>query len=109
MGIAAKRKSPDPVPPVTVGGIRYEVIHWGMDRDLAHNGGYIAAVDPATGEEKWMLEVYPLVYEEEGPEQDLQENFIASMRKVPFRPRLRIEDERGNRYTVHLDTRTVTP
>jgi len=109
MAKAAKRKAPDPVPPVTVGGVRYEVLHYGMREGLEQNGGYIIAKDAETGRELRQIKVYDVVYDPKGKEMDSQDVFITSMKKSWFGPRLKVRDELGRRWTVHLDTGTVTP
>lgn len=45
----AKRVGPPRVPPVVVGDLRFEVVHWGRERGLGQNGGYIAAHDRESG------------------------------------------------------------
>ena len=44
-GPSAKRVGPPEVAPVNVGNVKIEAIHWGKDRGLGQNGGYIAAFD----------------------------------------------------------------
>jgi len=38
-----KRAAPDPVEPITLGGVRYEAVQFGNARGLEQNGGYITA------------------------------------------------------------------
>jgi len=90
----AKRVAPAKVLPVTVGGLRFEAIHWGKARDLGQNGGYIAAIDPATDKELWTLKVYDVVYDPK-LEGDVQDVFIT------------IRDEKGRGYIVDPATRAV--
>ena len=105
---APDRLPPPEVAPVTTGGVRYEVIHWGRDAGFEQNGGHIRAVDPATGASLWTLEVYHIDYDPDGIEYDGQDIFIRKMSKAWFANRLDIEDERGRRYRVDLKTRAVT-
>ncbi len=106
---SAKRAAPDPVPPVVVDGVRYEVIHYGLRHGLDQNGGYIVARNVETGEKLCDIKVYEVVHDPKGKEPDSQDVFITSMKKVWFRPRLKVRDEFDRAWTVHLDTRTVTP
>src|SRR5215472_11349501 len=106
-GLGAKRKGPADVAPVTVGGLRFEAIHWGKARDLGQNGGYIAAIDPASGKELWTLKVYDVVYDPK-LEGDVQDVFITAMSKTLFGQKLNITDENGRRYVVDPAARTVT-
>ena len=102
----AKRTPPAKVAPVTVAGLRFEAIHWGKARDLGQNGGYVAAVDPASGKELWTLKVYDVVYDPK-LEGDVQDVFITAMSKTLFGQKLNITDENGRRYVVDPAARTV--
>ena len=101
-----KRVGPPVVPPVEVGALRFEAIHWGKERGLSQNGGYIAAFDKATGKELWTLKVYDIQYDQT-LESDVQDIFIKSMSKTLFGGKLKIKDERGRRYVVDPDAKTV--
>jgi hypothetical protein len=103
----AKRVGPPKVAPVTIGNLRIEAIHWGKDRDLGQNGGYIAAFDRAGGKELWTLRVYEITYDPH-LESDVQDVFIKSMSKALFGNKLKIADERGRRYIVDVAARSVT-
>ena len=102
----AKRVAPPDVPAVMVGGVRIEALHWGRSRDLKQNGGYIAAVDPKSGRELWTLKVYDVAYDGK-MEEDVQDVFIRKMTKMSP-SRLLIVDEKGRRYSVEVNARTVT-
>ena len=94
------------VAPVTIAGTRYEAIPWGKARGMGQNGGIIAAIDPATGQELWTLKVYEVHYdpEKEGDKQDL---FIARM-VAEGAHHLRVEAERGRGiWIVDLDQRSA--
>jgi hypothetical protein len=101
-----KRVAPPKVAPLSLGSIRIEVVHWGRSRGLGQNGGYIAAVDPTTGNELWTLKVYEIAYDPK-MEQDVQDVFISKMKAE--RGKLAIWDEKGRRYLVDPNTRTVAP
>lgn len=98
---SGKRVGPPKVPPVEVGGVRIEVLHWGKRRGLEQNGGYIVAHDRATGRELWTLKVYDVVYTPP-MEEDVQDIFIKRMRPTASGDGLEITDERGRRYAVDL-------
>jgi hypothetical protein len=102
----AKRAAPAKVAPVTIGTLRFEAVHWGKARGLGQNGGYVAAVDPASGKELWTLKVYDVAYEPD-LEGDLQDVFITAMSKTLFGQKLNVTDERGRAYVVDPATRTV--
>ena len=70
-----KRVGPEDVPPLTLGKIRYEVIHWGKDRGLGQNGGYIAAIDGDSDAELWTLKIYNIDYDPV-MEEDVQEQTL---------------------------------
>jgi outer membrane protein assembly factor BamB len=103
---APKRVAPPKVKPVTIGDVRYEAIHWGRERELGQNGGYIAALDATTGAELWTLKVYDIAYDDR-MEEDVQDRFIKSLKADASG--LLVTDEDGCRYSVDLETRTVKP
>jgi len=106
--MAKKRSGPDPVEPVSFGGIRYEAMQWGKARGLEQNGGYVAAIDEATGRELWVQRIYRIRYDRD-TEGDKQDVFITGLTLTPGTRTLAIENERGARYRLDLRTRKVTP
>jgi hypothetical protein len=104
---APKRVGPPEVPPVRVGNLSIEAIHWGKERGLGQNGGYIAARDAKTNEEQWILKIYNIDYDEL-LEEDVQDVFIESMKKNQKGDALDITDERGRRYLVDVAGQSVT-
>lgn len=105
-GLAAKRLGPPEVEPVVIGKVRYEVVHWGKERGLKQNGGYIAAYDAADHKELWILKVYDIAYDPD-LESDVQDVFIVSMSKGFFSGKLHIKDEKGRNFIVDPDTRGI--
>ena len=103
---AAKRVGPPEVPPVVQGSTRFEVIHWGRDRGLGQNGGYIGAYDATSGKELWAVRVYEVTYDSE-LEEDVQDVFIEKMTAIRA-DALEIVDEKGRRYLVNPQARRVT-
>jgi hypothetical protein len=99
-----KRTAPPKVRPVTVGGVRIEALHWGRSRGLGQNGGYIVAVDPASGRELWTLKVYDIAYDPK-MEEDVQDLFIAKLAVAG--DKLSVRDEGGRRFLVDLKRKTV--
>lgn len=104
---SAKRVAPPEVAPVTVGPLRIEALPWGRERGFGQNGGYVAAIDVATGKEAWTLKVYDIVYNPR-LEEDVQDIFISDMR-LHGDGRVEITDEDDRRYLLNVETRTVTP
>lgn len=107
--IKADRIPPAAVPPVSIDGIRYEVIHWGRQRGLDQDGGYIAAIDIASQKELWTLKLYEVRYQPQ-METDVQDVFITGMRRnlLGFGSKLEITDELDRCHVVDPRTRTVT-
>lgn len=103
---AAKRVGPDDVEPVQVGRTRYEAIHWGRERGLGQNGGFLAAVDVDSGKELWTLKVYDVVYDPD-MEEDVQDVFITALAPGPQPDSLSVTDERGGQYLLDTRTRAV--
>lgn len=104
--LMAKRLGPKNVPPVTIKNTRFETVHWSKDRGLGQNGGYIEAFDTNSGESLWTLKIYDIAYDSE-LESDVQDIFITSMSKGWFGNKLKITDERGRKYEVDTEARTV--
>jgi hypothetical protein len=104
----AKRLAPDPVAPVSFEGRRYEAIPFAKARGLGQNGGYVAAIDEASGRELWVQRIYRVSYDR-GHEGDKQDVFITGLTVLPTEHALRIENERGARYRLDLRTRRVRP
>ena len=101
-----KERSEIPEPaPGGVGGIRYEALPWGKARGLGQNGGYLAAIDVASGRESWLLKVYDVVYDGER-EDDKQDLFIEDL-TLEASGLLRVTDERGGLYRGDLQQRCV--
>lgn len=94
--------------PVSRKGVRYEAVRGGKARGLGQNGGLIAAVDEQSGQELWVLKVYDVHYDGD-MEADKQDVFITGLSLSWFGNRLKVTNERGQRFEVNLDTREVTP
>src|SRR3954463_6359057 len=104
----AKRLAPDPVAPVSFEGRRYQAIDFGKARGFGQNGGYVAAIDEASGRQLWIRRIYRIRYDR-GREGDKQDVFITGLTLLPAARALAIENERGERYRLDLGTRKVTP
>ena len=104
----AKRVGPAKVPPVTIGNLRFEALHWAKERGLGQNGGYIAAFDARSGTELWTLKVYDVRYDAQ-LESDVQDVFIKSMSKSFFGSKLNVTDERGRQFVVDPEKRSAAP
>jgi hypothetical protein len=101
-----KRAAPDPVEPITLGGVRYEAVQFGKARGLEQNGGYITATDVKTGNELWLIKIYDVRYVGD-MEPDKQDVFISAMQLTGDRGHLEIENESGARFLMDLKTRHV--
>jgi hypothetical protein len=104
---AAKRVAPPPVTPLRMGSLRIQAVPWAHDHGLGQNGGVIEAVDAASGERRWLLQVYTTI-RDPAMESDVQDVFITRLARAG-RNRIRVEDERGRHWLVDLASRTVTP
>lgn len=97
---------PSDVSPVMIDGVRYEALHWGKQRDLGQNGGFVVAYDAATGDELWVQKIYDIVYGDKSPQKyDL---FIRDLTAIEDGQALRITDESGRVHKLDLATRTVS-
>lgn len=103
------RERSDVPGPVTVlhHGVRYEAVHWGRGRGIGQNGGYVQAVDPATGSVLWVHRIYTIAYDPD-MEQDVQDRFITQLAISKKGDALLVGDERGGRYVLDLRTHRVS-
>ncbi len=93
---------PTDVAPVTVNGLRIDALHWGKDRGLGQNGGYVTATDPASDTELWAQKVYDITYGDKSPQKyDL---FITKLTVVDDGAAVQITDQDGR--VFHLDPAT---
>lgn len=70
-------------------------------------GGYLCAVDIATGQRLWMLKVYEV--QDHSPfGVDVIGLYFKTMKQVPGRGELEIENESGSRFLVDVEQRTST-
>jgi hypothetical protein len=105
MSKLGKRVGPAPVEPVEVGPLRIEVVHWGSDLGEGQNGGWLRAVDAASGEPQWTLQVYRTDYDPD-KEMDVQDVFITAV--TPAADGLVVADELERRFLVDPEQLTVT-
>lgn len=103
----ASRPAPPLVPPVFHKGIRYEQDMESTQHGGDPFGGYLAAIDAATGARLWILKIYQ-VMPQNVPGLPTLDRFFKRMSLVPDRDELSIEDEAGGRYLVDLARRSVT-
>ena len=101
------RTSVKPVSPVALKGVRYEVVRGGRGRGLGQNGGLVAAVDEASGDELWVLKVYDIVYDGD-MEDDKQDVAITDLSVSRWHHRLSVKNERGERFDIDLASRQVS-
>lgn len=104
---AKKRGPPPPPPAVTAGGTRYAAVPRARDRGLDQAGGWLAAIDIASGRELWLVKLYETGTDPD-METDKQDVFIRDLRLVDGRRALVATDERDRRFRVDLATRAVT-
>ncbi len=106
-GAKGKRAAPADVPAVKLGGVHYEVLHWGRMRDLPQNGGYLVAKD-GKGQEMWVQQIYSNVPDPK-LEADVQDVFITSLRVAKDGKSLEMQDEQGRKYRFDPVQRKVLP
>ncbi|WP_439524868.1 hypothetical protein [Marivita sp.] len=96
---------PADVAPVTLDGVRYEALHWGKQRGLGQNGGFVAAYDAESGEELWVERIYEIVYGDKSPQK--YDIFIRDLTPIDNGTALRITDGTGRVFRLILSTRDV--
>jgi hypothetical protein len=102
-----KRSAPEPVEPVYLGNMRYEALHWGKERGLGQNGGFVVAFDQSTGAEQWIVRLYEIRYDP-NMEADKQDIFLTALTADKPGSRLLAEDEHGRRFALNVFSRKVT-
>jgi hypothetical protein len=95
------------VDPIDVDGVRYEQVRNGLLVGLDQMGGWLAAVDIASGQQLWVLKVYDN-RRDPSLEGDAQDVFFRSMSRQPDGTLL-IENERRRRFVVDPSRRSVAP
>jgi len=92
--------------PIVHNGVRYEQDMESYRYGGTQPGGYLVAIDPATGDRLWMLKVYEVtVHDAAGV--STPGRYFRSMRLVPGRDEIEIESEVGGRYVVDLSQRSA--
>src|SRR3954470_5133923 len=95
-----------PAPP-EVPGLDHKGVHYEQDMQSSTLGGQLAAYDQKTGARLWTVRVYDVRdYSSAGV--DNHGVYFKSMKLVPERDELAIENEVGGRYAVDLHKRSVT-
>ena len=102
----ASRPAPPVIDPVEVSGVRYQQDTDALRHGGDQRGGYLVAIDPATGARLWMLKVY-LVPPAPSP---ALPSFGRHFRRMTLLDdnKLEIENEVGGMYRVDLGARTAT-
>lgn len=95
------------VEPVVHRGIRYEALHWGKERGLGQNGGYVVTIDASTEREIGLWKIYSVAYDR-GLEGDKLDVFITRLEIDASGNHLIVDDERDRRFFVDLTTREVS-
>ncbi|HEX2826466.1 MAG TPA: hypothetical protein VHP37_08990 [Burkholderiales bacterium] len=99
---SASRPAPPEVP-----GIDHKGVHYEQDLQSSTLGGQLAAYDQKTGARLWTLRIYD-VKDHSAAAVPNPGIYFRSMKVLPGRDELAIENEVGGRYTVDLAKRTVT-
>ncbi len=101
-----KRAAPAVVEAVSHDGTRYEEVQFEKSEGLDQNSGYLAAIDMASGNRKWLLKVYDVCYSSD-LEADLQDVFFKRLELAADGRTLIVTNEEERRFAVDLADRTV--
>jgi hypothetical protein len=101
------KRSVPTLAPLEAGGVRYEVVRGARSRGFTQNGGILRAVDLASGEELWILQVYETTYDPQ-EERDVQDRYITRMSLSEDGQHLLVEAEGRQSFQVRLSDRRVT-
>lgn len=100
------RPPPPKVAAIEHNGVRYEQDMLSYRFGGTQPGGYLVAVDMASGERLWMLKVYEVTLHEAAGV-STPGRYFRSMRRLPGREELEIESEVGGKYLVDLIKHTA--
>jgi len=103
----ASRPAPPAVAPVDYQGIRYQQEMQSYDYGGDQPGGYLTAIDLKTGQRLWMLKIYPVADNSVSGVESMG-IYFKTMRLVPGRDKLDIEDETGRHFIFDLATKIST-
>lgn len=101
------RPPPPQVMPIEHEGVRYEQDMQSYHFGGTQPGGYLVAIEPASGKRLWMLKVYEVPLQEAAGV-STPGRYFRSMRLVPGRNEIEIESEVGGKYLVDLAARSAT-
>jgi hypothetical protein len=101
----ASRPAPPAVAAIDHEGIRFEQDLEALKHGGDQLGGYLVAIDAATGNRLWMLKVY-LVPAPSAPAVPRFGRYFRRMSLLPGGQQIEIENEAGGIYRVDLATRT---
>lgn len=101
---SGKRVGPENIASLEFNNYVVKVVHWGKERGLKQNGGYISIHDIKSGDEIKLIEVYQVEYLPD-LEEDIQDVFIESL--TIKGSMLLIKDERNRSFMVDIDNNTV--
>ncbi|WP_051378134.1 hypothetical protein [Derxia gummosa] len=102
------RIGPPEVPPVVFEGRRYEQIHNGESLGLDQRTGWLAVVDEAGGQRIAVIKVYAVEFDPD-MEADVQDVFFTRLELRAAERCLLVENERGGRFIVDIDSREARP
>ena len=100
------RNAPTPVAAVEREGVRFAQNLRASQAEFGQLGGILTATDARKGKLLWSLKVYDNV-RQSGLEGDVQDVFFTQM-AFDAQGRLVIENERGQRFAVDVQTRQVS-
>jgi len=98
----AKKLATAIVNPITYQGIIYQTIPWAVANGTDQNGGFIAAVEVASGKVIWLRQLYKTSYTS-GMERDAKDVFIESLELNSSKTGLIIKNENEQIFSLSLD------
>jgi len=105
--VSKKRAAPPALASLVHKGVRYTELRRGRSQGLPQNGGYIQALDEASGQALWVVRVYDSTRDPD-IEQDKQDVYITRLTLDRARTGLLIDNEHGERFRLDLSSRQVT-
>jgi len=104
---SAKRRAPS-ARPVEHQGVRYEQLRRPREQGFQQSGGVIAAIDEASGEQLWVVQLYETTFDP-AEERDAQEVYVSELTLDAKQGVLKAVDERKRVWLIRLSDGSVNP
>lgn len=107
-GMESTRRHAPGARPVVHQGVRYEQLRRPREQGFQQSGGVIAAIDEASGEQLWAVQLYETALDP-AEERDAQEVYVSELTLDTKQGVLKAVDERKRVWLIRLSDGSVSP